>query len=244
MGKSRTEVTAKETRALELRAQGRSMAEIADELGYADESGASRAISRAMAKNQAVGVEAFRSYGWGLLEEIDRQAATVVDSPGASDSDRLRALDLRRRVLQDRGDLVGYAKALERTAAQQDAEAAEMPDAGAGFINVVSLDDAPTEVLPRQMEAVGTVPPDTVAIIMDPDWQLRPAGLGVFCREGKLKRGNVLLRCEPEELAPFLAWRRAQKDERHAQARAAHGLTGSVLSGNEDDELIVGDDVE
>lgn len=244
MGKSRTEVTAKETRALELRAQGRSMAEIADELGYADESGASRAISRATAKNRAVGVDAFRAYGWGLLEEIDRQAATVVDSPGASDSDRLRALDLRRRVLQDRGDLVGYARALERAQAAEESEAADMPDAGPGFLNVVSLDGAPTDVLPRMMEAVGTVPPDAVVVVLDPDWQLPPTGIGVFSRDGKLKRGNVLLRCEPEELAPFLAWRRAQKDERHAQARAAHGLTSPVLSGNEDDELIVGGDIE
>lgn len=244
MSNRRVEVSEKETKALSLRAQGKSLAEIAEAVGYESESGASRAISRAMAKNQAVGVDAFRAYGWGLLEEIDRQAATVVDSPGASDSDRLKALDLRRRVLQDRGDLIGYAKALERAQASEETEADGMPDAGAGFLNVVSLDDAPTEVLPRQMEAVGTVPPDTVVIIMDPDWQLRPAGLGVFCREGKLKRGNVLLRCEPEELAPFLAWRRAQKDERHAQARAGRGLTGPVLLGNEDDELIVGDDVE
>jgi hypothetical protein len=234
----RVEVSEKETKALSLRAQGKSLAEIAEAVGYESESGASRAISRAMAKRQAVGVDAFRSYGWGLLEDIDRQAAAVVDSPGASDSDRLRALDLRRRVLQDRGNLIGYAKALERAAAQQDAETADMPDAGPGFLNVVSLDGVPTEVLPKEFEAVGMIPADTVVILLDPDWQLPPAGIGVFSRDGKLKRGNMLLRCEPEELEPFLEWRRAQQEERHARARETRGSTGAVWA-HEDDGLIV-----
>lgn len=228
MSNRRVEVSEKETKALSLRAQGKSLAEIAEAVGYESESGASRAISRAMAKNQAVGVDAFRAYGWGLLEEIDRQAATVVDSPGASDSDRLKALDLRRRVLQDRGDLIGYAKALERAAAQQDAEAAEMPEPGEAFLNVISLDGAPKEVLPKMMEAVGVVPPDAVVIAMDPDWALPPAGFGVFSRAGKLKLGNTLLRCEPEELEPWRAWRRERKDQRMAAARASRGRTDDV----------------
>ena len=81
-----------------------------------------------------------------------------------------------------------------------------MPDAGAGFLNVVSLDGAPTDVLPRAFEAAGIIPPDTVLVILDPDWQLPPASIGIFSREGKLKRGNTLLRCEPEELAGSIAW--------------------------------------
>lgn len=103
-----------------------------------------------------------------------------------------------------------------------------MPDAGAGFLNVVSLDGAPTDVLlPRAFEAVGIISPDTVLVILDPDWQLPPAGIGIFSREGKLKRGNTLLRCEPEELEPFLEWRRAQRDERHALAREARRLSNA-----------------
>ena len=70
-------------------------------------------------------------------------------------------------------------------------------------------------------------PPDTVLVILDPDWQLPPASIGIFSREGKLKRGNTLLRCEPEELEPFLEWRRAQRDERHALAREARRLSNA-----------------
>lgn len=180
--------------------------------------------------NRGPGLDAFRPYGWGHLEEIDRLAATVVDSPGASDSDRLEALDLRRRVHQDRGDLVGYARALERASAQQDAEAAQLPDSGAGFLNVVSLDGTPTGVLPREFEAMGVIPPDTVVVVLDPDWQLPSAGIEVSNRDGKLKRGNTLLRCEPEDLEPFLTRRRAQRDERHAQAREARRLMAPLQS--------------
>ena len=108
-----------------------------------------------------------------------------------------------------------------------------MPDAGAGFLNVVSLDGAPTDVLPRAFEAAGIIPPDTVLVILDPDWQLPPAGIGIFSRDGKLKRGNTLLRCEPEELEPFLEWRRAQRDERHNRAREGRSLNGA------DTDLIV-----
>lgn len=231
----REDILATEARVLELRAQGRTVEEIAADpsVSITTSSGVSKALRRALEKDRTVAVEAFRGYAWRELDEINRQAAAILESATASHGDRLRALDLRRRVLTDRGELVGYGKALERAQAAAETEAEEIPDAGAGFMNLVSLDGAPTEVLPRQMEAVGTVPSDTVVIIMDPDWQLRPAGLGVFCREGRLKRGDVLLRCEPEELGPFLAWRRAQKDERHAQARAARGLPSA------DTDLIV-----
>lgn len=130
-------------------------------------------------------------------------------------------------MLTDRGELIGYGKALERAQVAAEAEADDMPDAGPGFLNVVSLDGAPTDVLPRQFEAVGVIPPDTVVVILDPDWQLPPAGIGIFSRDGKLKRGNTLLRCEPEELEPFLEWRRAQRDERHARARDARRLSSA-----------------
>lgn len=224
-----------EARVLELRAQGLTVDQIAadESVGITTASGVAKALRRALEKDRSVAVEAFRGYAWQELDEINRQAAAILESATASDGDRLRALDLRRRVLQDRGDLVGYAKALERAAAQHDADAAEMPDAGAGFLNAVSLDGAPTDVLPRVFEAAGIIPPDTVVVLLDPDWQLPPGGIGVFSRAGQLKRGNTLLRCEPEELEPFLEWRRAQRDERHNRAREGRSLNGA------DTDLIV-----
>lgn len=215
-----------EARVLELRAQGLTVDQIAadESVGITTPSGVAKALRRALEKDRSVAVEAFRGYAWKELDEINRQTVAILESPTASDGDRLRALDLRRRVLTDRGELIGYGKALERAHAAAEAEISEMPEAGPGFLNVVSLDGAPIEVLPREFEAVGVIPPDTVLVIVDPDWQLPPAGIGVFSRDGKLKRGNALLRCEPEELDPFLEWRRMQRDERHAQARAARGL--------------------
>ncbi|MUN61579.1 hypothetical protein GMA12_00140 [Kocuria sediminis] len=224
-----------EARVLELRAQGLTVDQIAadESVGITTPSGVAKALRRALEKDRSVAVEAFRGYAWKELDEINRQTVAILESPTASDGDRLRALDLRRRVLTDRGELIGYGKALERAHAAAEAEISEMPEAGPGFLNVVSLDGAPTDVLPREFEAVGVIPPDTVLILVDPDWQLHPAGIGVFSRDGKLKRGNTLLRCEPEELDPFLEWRRMQRDERHAQARAARGLP------NADRDLIV-----
>jgi hypothetical protein len=224
-----------EARVLELRAQGLTVDQIAadESVGITTASGVAKALRRAMEKDRSVAVQAFRGYAWKELDEINRQAAAILESATASDGDRLRALDLRRRVLSDRGELVGYGKAVERAQAAAEAEIEEMPDAGAGFMNLVSLDGAPTDVLPRVMEAVGVIPPDTVVVLLDPDWQLPPAGIGVFSRAGQLKRGNTLLRCEPEELEPFLEWRRAQRDERHARARETRGSSGT------DGDLIV-----
>jgi hypothetical protein len=207
----RNEVTAKETRALQLRSQGRRLDEIAADLGYADASGAHRAINRALAKHQATGVEEYRAMSTAQLDELDAQAATIMGLPGVGASDLLRAIEARRKIVHSRGEVLGIKHAEKVHAAGAEFVA---PDAGNGTLVLLSLDEAPTDVLPEGLEAVGVIPEGTLVIFMDPVCGLRPAGVGTFCREGRLVRGNVLLRCEPEELETFLRWKRERMEER------------------------------
>ncbi|MFI7583158.1 hypothetical protein ACH9DO_05120 [Kocuria sp. M1N1S27] len=199
----KNEITAKETKALQLRSQGRRLDEIAAELDYADASGAHRAIERALRKHQAIGVEEYRALSAAQLDELDAQAAAITAMPGVGAGDLLKAIETRRKIVLSRGEVLGL-KGSQGAAHGGDQGNSEAPDGGLATITVMSLDDTPVDVLPPDLDPVGQIPPGVLVIRMDPDWKPRHLPF-VFAREGRLLRGNMLFRAE--DLRDWLEWR-------------------------------------
>lgn len=197
----RHEVTERETRALQLRSEGRQFDEIAAELGYADASGAQRAFNRAMSKHQAVKVDAFQSYASAVLDELDREANAVLQSTNASDSDKLRAIAERRKNLEDRGKLIGFDRALERAERSLESTDGEDPRPGNGFSVVFNLDDVPMEVRPP-LTLVRVLGQHEQTVAVRVDWH-GPQALDVFAQDGLLKTGNTLCSADPADLGPL-----------------------------------------
>lgn len=222
------EAAERENKAVQLRAQGKRLDEIAKALGYADPSGAHRAISRALSKQQAIGIEEYRAMSAAHLDELDAQAAATMSLPGVGIGDMLRAIETRRKIVLSRGEVLG----IKQTMSAANVATTMAPDAGPSTLTVVILDGAPAEVLPPNLEAVAVIPTETYVIGIDPDWALPPAGIGVFSRDGKLKLGNLLVKCEPQELASFLAWHRQQSEARWAQQAARRSLPSQSAGDN------------
>lgn len=200
----KAEITQKETQALQLRSQGRRLDEIAVELGYADASGAHRAIERALRKHQTIGVEEYRAMSTAQLDELDAQAAAITALPGVGAGDLLKAIETRRKIVLSRGEVLGL-KGQQGAANGGSRGDFEAPEGGATTVTVMSLDDTPVDVLPPDLEPVGQVPSGVLVIRIDPDW--KPHSLPyVFAREGRLLRGNILFRAE--DLRDWLEWRR------------------------------------
>lgn len=95
------EVTDKERQALELRKAGATFDAIARQLGFADPSGAHRAVSRAIERIPAQAVNEFRAVD---VERLDRLFLAVWQPALGGD---LKALDRALRILDQRAKLLG-----------------------------------------------------------------------------------------------------------------------------------------
>lgn len=91
----------RERQALELRKAGATLDAIARQLGYADPSGAHRAITRAIERIPAQAVNEFRAVD---VERLDRLFLAVWQPALAGD---LKALDRALRILDQRAKLLG-----------------------------------------------------------------------------------------------------------------------------------------
>ena len=91
----------RERRVLELRMEGRSLQEVADELGYADRSGAHRAITRALARHVHEAVDEMRTIEGARLDKVQAVLWPLVQ---AGD---LAAIDRLLKVMQRRANLFG-----------------------------------------------------------------------------------------------------------------------------------------
>lgn len=235
----RNEITVKETTALQLRSQGRRLDEIAAELGYADASGAYRAIERALRKHQTVGVEEYRAMSSAQLDELDAQAAAITAMPGVGAGDLLKAIETRRKIVLSRGEVLGMKAAQQAGNGPGEGVGGNdlpFPEAGSGTITILNLSNAPTDVLPEDLEAIGVVPEGIFVIGINPDWQ--PERLvRTFAAEGRLLRGNVLFTAT--DIGPWLEWLR---EEREARWAAQNRKPASSLSVTPVIEGEVGDD--
>lgn len=90
----------KQRRALELRTEGRTLDQIADELGYADKSGAHRAITAALDRHEAAAVDEYRDLEAARLNELQQAIwplAKAGDIPAVTAC--VRIIDRRARLL-------------------------------------------------------------------------------------------------------------------------------------------------
>ena len=90
----------RQRRALELRTEGRTLDQIADELGYADKSGAHRAILAALDRHEAAAVDEYRDLEAARLNEL-QQAVWPLAKAGdiAAVIACVRIIDRRAKLL-------------------------------------------------------------------------------------------------------------------------------------------------
>ncbi len=103
--KNRIEADERQTRAVELRMEGKSLSEIAAELGYAGPFGAAEAIKAALKRNQ---MEATDSYRQVIEARLDKMLERLW--PDALDGDLdamgmvLDSVDVRLRIIRSTRD--------------------------------------------------------------------------------------------------------------------------------------------
>ncbi|WP_309070279.1 hypothetical protein [Arthrobacter sp.] len=102
-----TEARHREVRALELSADGWSLDRIAAELGYADRSGAFRAVSRALSKRAAASVEELRAMADAELEVLRQRLYQLMELPGIHADTALKAINQVLKVQERRSRLHG-----------------------------------------------------------------------------------------------------------------------------------------
>ncbi len=90
----------KQRRALQLRTEGRTLDQIADELGYADKSGAHRAITAALDRHEAAAVDEYRDLEAARLNELQRAVwPLAIAGDLAAVTACIRIIDRRARLL-------------------------------------------------------------------------------------------------------------------------------------------------
>jgi hypothetical protein len=121
----------KDALAAELRARGMPLWEIAGKLGYSNESGASKAIARALAAVPAEGVAELRALECERLDQLTRQLFTLLDTkypllipgrelvdqngaPVADPGPILAVVDRLMRISQRRARLLGLDAPVKR----------------------------------------------------------------------------------------------------------------------------------
>ncbi|MCM3687693.1 hypothetical protein [Kocuria rosea] len=192
-----------EARVLELRAQGKTLEQIARDptVGITTRSGVAKALRRGLERRATLGADELVALSLEQLDQVDAAVATVVTAPGVGVGDILRALDLRRKLIESRAKILGHSGSAAAGSGSSDNGAT--PDAGPGILTVMSLDDTPVEFLPTDLKPVGQVPRHASLVFLSPNW--KPDAAYSFGEEGRLLRGNILFTAS--NLSPWLDWR-------------------------------------
>lgn len=217
----REDALTNEARVLELRAQGLTVDQIAADptVGITTSSGVSKALRRGLERRSRLGAEELVTLSLAQLDEIDAAASALVTIPGVGAGEIIRALDLRRKVIESKAKLTGVTGRNGEIQTSGAGADLPFPDAGNGALTILDLSDAPTHVLPDDLEAVGVVPDGVFTIGISPDWQ--PDQLvRTFASDGRLLRGNVLFRAQ--DMGPWLEWLGEQREARWAAQHRMH----------------------
>lgn len=99
-----------EARVLELRAQGRTTEQIANDptVGITTRSGVAKALRRGLERRSRLGAEELVALSMEQLDQIDAAVSAVVTMPGVGAAEIIRALDLRRKVVETRAKMMGH----------------------------------------------------------------------------------------------------------------------------------------
>lgn len=90
----------KQRRALELRAEGRTLADIADELGYADKASAHNAITRTLDRHESAAVDELRALEGARLDLLQKAVWPLAMAGDlAAVRECVRIIDRRARLL-------------------------------------------------------------------------------------------------------------------------------------------------
>lgn len=90
----------KQRRALELRTEGHTLDQIADQLGYADKSGAHRAITAALDRHESAAVDQYRDLEAARLNELQRAVwPLAIGGDLAAVTACVRIIDRRAKLL-------------------------------------------------------------------------------------------------------------------------------------------------
>lgn len=90
----------RQRRALQLRTEGQTLDQIADELGYAGKSGASKAIAAALDRHEAAAVDEYRDLEAARLNELQRAVwPLAIAGDLAAVTACVRIIDRRARLL-------------------------------------------------------------------------------------------------------------------------------------------------
>jgi hypothetical protein len=96
---------AKHAQALALRSRGRTLAQIADELGYTDSSAAHKAIQAALARGPRATVDEMRQTMAAQLEHLQSIVAGIADNPEAEK--QLDAVKTMKQLMERQAALFG-----------------------------------------------------------------------------------------------------------------------------------------
>ncbi|EYT53615.1 hypothetical protein [Kocuria sp. UCD-OTCP] len=156
-----------EARVLELRAQGRTTEQIANDptVGITTRSGVAKALRRGLERRSKLGAEELVALSMEQLDQIDAAVSAVVTLPGVGAAEILRALDLRRKVVETRLKLTGHATSA-RSGAESELDEprgpqnAYIPPPGQTrpFFLIVDITDVPTGLIPWDELEVNPAP--------------------------------------------------------------------------------------
>lgn len=209
---SRRETRQREAKALELSARGLPLDEIAKLVGYADKSGASRAISRALDATVRMNADQLRALTNDQLDRMDADAAGLLALPGVSTETAIKVLELRRRILESRASLNGLKSKQVNVAVGPAADPSIRPNSFDGpksFHLVIDGDAVDRRLLPWKHMVInpkpgeGTLPPPAPSVGVNP--ALLPAGaVRTLLAEGCLLVDGVFFSVAEEHVSDEL----------------------------------------
>lgn len=170
---------------LRLAAEGLPQDVIAQRVGYRSQGSVSKALSRSLERHRANGVEAFRAMSEAQLDSIDQAAAHLLTLPGVTPADAIKALNLRRQVIESRAKILGHIgpsahnTGNERTDQHRGPRNAYTLPRGETrpFFLVVDITDVPTELIPWDKLEVNPTPGEGTSA----EWGTPTVGINAAC---------------------------------------------------------------
>lgn len=209
----RDKTRARETQALTLRAQGKTLESIARELNFANASGVSKALDRVLARQAALSADQLRAMADAELDDLQRKLHALLGMQGTNIDQAVKIIDQIRKVQERRAKLHGLDAGRLVTVSEPATDPSVRPNDfdrhHRGFHLVIDADAVDRRLLPWKHMAInprpgeGTLPPPTPSIIVEPAL-LPPEALRQLIAEGALHVDGIFFSIPAEHVSDEL----------------------------------------
>lgn len=211
MRQPRDKIRAREAQCLTLRAQGKTLDAIAEELGYANASGVAKALDRVLSRQAAASADTLKAMADAELDDLQRKLHALLDVPGTNIDQAVKVIDQVRKIQERRARLHGLDAG--RAGAQSGTLAATDPGvrpndwtAQREYDLVVVGDRVPKRLIPwsrlvlNPAPGTGTLPPPVPSVVMLPE-VMGPGPTRYILTTGGFELGGIRYSI-PEEHIP------------------------------------------